>query len=28
MFFDVYPEQRRVEVRDIERRTTTTYRRR
>ena len=28
IFFDVVPEQRRVEVRDIRRRTTTTYRRR
>jgi len=28
IFFDVYPEQRLVDVVDIDRRTTTTYRRR
>jgi len=28
IFFDVYPEQRRVEVTEIIRRSTTTYRRR
>ena len=28
LFFDVYPEERLVEVRDIQRRTTTTYRKR